>query len=175
MASNKITLASMLFLTILTYSNAKLGHLKETKLTVYFQDYAGDQNTSVIGIPVSSNGALNFSKYGAMFCTDAPITAGFEEGSAVIARGRGVYVTSALDGSSTHVMVSIVFIDGKYKGSSIEIYGSDMQFEKVREVAVVGGTGKFRLARGYSTFESLYSDPVRGHTIIQFNATILHY
>ncbi|KAG6385167.1 hypothetical protein SASPL_153995 [Salvia splendens] len=175
MASNKITFASILFLTIFTYSNAKLGHLKETELSVYYQDYSGSQNATVIEIPGPSNGALNFSRFGAMFCTDDPITVGFEEGSAVIARGRGLYVTSALDGSNTHVMLSVVFIDGEYKGSTIELYGSDKQFEKVREVAVVGGTGKFRLARGYATFETLYFDTGRSHAIIQSNMTILHY
>ncbi|KAL1567621.1 dirigent protein 22-like [Salvia divinorum] len=108
MPSNKFTLALVLFLTIFTYSNAKLGHLKETKLTVYYQDYSSGQNATVIEIPGPSNGTLNFSKFGAMFCTDDPITKEFKEDSTIIARGRGMFVTSALDGSHTHVMFSVV-------------------------------------------------------------------
>ncbi|XP_047965022.1 dirigent protein 22-like [Salvia hispanica] len=172
--ANKITLASILFLTIFTYSNAKLRHLKETKLTVYYQNYSSRPNATVIEIPGPANGTENYFKFGAMFSVDDPITEEFDEGSAIIARGRGLFVTSALDGSSSHVMLSVVFIDGEHKGSSIEIYGNE-QRSMVREVAVVGGTGKFRLARGYVTFENLYFDPVRGHTILQSNMTVLHY
>ncbi|XP_057796678.1 dirigent protein 22-like [Salvia miltiorrhiza] len=175
MASNKLTLALLLFLAIFTYAKAKRGHLKETKMSVYYQDYSGDRNTTVIEIPGPSTGPLNFSKFGAMFVTDDPITEEIGEGSALIARGRGLAVTTALDGSNAHLLLSVVFIDGDYKGSTLELQGSDPQFEQVREVAVVGGTGKFRLARGYATFETLSYDPVRGHAVIQSNMTLLHY
>ncbi|XP_057796677.1 dirigent protein 22-like [Salvia miltiorrhiza] len=175
MASNKITLSLLLFLAIFTYAKAKRGPLKETTMTVYFQDYSGDRNTTVIEVPGPSTGPLNFSRFGAMFVTDDPITGEFGEGSAPIARGRGMYVTSALDGSHTHVTLSVVFIDGEHKGSTLEIQGSSAQLEPVREVAVVGGTRKFRLARGYATFETLYYDPARKFAIIQSNITVFHY
>ncbi|KAG6387012.1 hypothetical protein SASPL_152194 [Salvia splendens] len=173
MASHKITLALILFLTLFTYSNARLGPIKETELTVYFQDYSSGPNATVIECPPPSSG-LNFSTFGAMFCADDPITEGFEDSSALIARGRGLNVISSLDGSSAHVMLSIVFIGGKYNGSSIEIYGNDPR-TGYREVPVVGGTGKFRLARGYATFETLNFDPVRSHATIRSNLTVLHY
>ncbi|KAH6776091.1 hypothetical protein C2S52_013652 [Perilla frutescens var. hirtella] len=175
MASNKIFTLSLLFLAVFIYSKADLRHHKETNMTVYFQDYSGGPNPTVIEIPGPSNGPLNFSKFGAMFCTDDPITEEIGENSAPIARGRGLYVTSALDGSSTHVLISIVFTNDEYKSSTLEIQGSSAQFERVREVAVVGGTGKFRLARGYATFETVYYDPERQHAIIQCNITVLRY
>ncbi|KAG6385166.1 hypothetical protein SASPL_153994 [Salvia splendens] len=174
MAPNKITLALILFLTILTYSNAKLGYLKETQLTVYYQDYSGSQNTTVIEIPGPSNGTQNFFKFGSMFCSDDPITEGADEGSTIIARGRGLIVTTDLVGISHHVMLSVVFIGGEYNGSSIEVYGNDPR-TGAREVPVVGGTGKFRLARGYATFATVSFDPVRSYAVIQSNMTVLHY
>lgn len=168
-------LCLLLLLASLTCSHADLGLLKETKMTVYFQDYSGGPNATVVEITGPSNGLLSFTKFGAIFCTDDPITEGFEESSARVARAQGIYVTSALDGSNTHVLISIVFVNEEYKGSTLEVQGSSAQFERVREVAVVGGTGIFRLARGYATFETLSYDHATHYAVIQCNVTVLHY
>ncbi|XP_042065215.1 dirigent protein 1-like [Salvia splendens] len=161
-----IKISIFLFLAFFTFSKAKLGPMKETQMTVYFQDYSGGPNATVLEITGQSNGLLSFTKFGAIFCRDDPITEGFEESSAQIARAQGIYVTSVLDGSNTHVLISIIFINDEYKGSTLEIQGTSSQFEQVREVAVVGGTGKFRLALGYATFETLSYDYA---TLLVFN------
>lgn len=171
----KSSLLLLLLLSLFTYSNADLGLLKETKMTVYFQDYSGGPNATVVEITGLSDGLLSFTKFGAIFCTDDPITEGLEESSARVARAQGIYVTSALDGSNTHVLISIVFVNDEYKGSTLEVQGSSAQFERVREVAVVGGTGVFRLARGYATFETLSYDHATHYAVIQCNITVLHY
>ncbi|KAG8364595.1 hypothetical protein BUALT_Bualt18G0013600 [Buddleja alternifolia] len=165
----------LLYLTIFAYSEAQQGQIKETKMTVYFQDFSGGPKATVIEITGQPDGLLSFTKFGAMFCTDDPVTEGFDENSAQIARAQGLYVTSALDGSNTHVLISIVFTNDEYKGSTLEIQGSSAQFERVREVAVVSGTGKFRFARGYATFETIYYDHTLHYAVIQCNVTVLHY
>ncbi|PIN21166.1 hypothetical protein CDL12_06139 [Handroanthus impetiginosus] len=176
MASNSIIiLSSLIFLVIFTCSKADLGHPKETKMTVYFQDYSGGPNATVIEITDQSIGLLSFTKFGAIFCTDDPVTEEFEESSAQVARAQGIYVTSALDGSNTHVLISIVFTNEEYRGSTLEVQGSSAQFERVREVAVVGGTAKFRFARGFVTFETIHYDQTLHHAVIQCNITVLHY
>ncbi|KAL2521994.1 Dirigent protein 23 [Forsythia ovata] len=176
MASNAISLSVLLvFLAMFASSEAELGQPKETKMTLYFQDYSGGPNATVVQITGQHDGLLSFIKFGAIFCTDDPITQGFDPSSAEIARAQGLYVTSALDGSNTHVLISIVFTNEEYKGSTLEIQGSSAQFERVREVAVVGGTGKFRLARGYVSFETIHYDSMIYYAVIQCNVTVLHY
>ncbi|KAL1562383.1 pterocarpan synthase 1-like [Salvia divinorum] len=123
---------------------------------------------------VSNKITLSLLTFLAIFTYD-PITEGIEEDSTLIARSRGMYVISALDGSHAHMLVSIVFINGKYKGSTLETQGSYEQFERRTETAVVGGTGVFRLARGYATYETLHTDSVRGYLVTESNVTILHY
>ena len=175
MASIKIAFSLLLFLSNFIYSRAKLGHLKKTEMILYYQNYSGDQNTTTVEIPVPSTGPLDFTKFGAAFCTDDPITEGIEEGSTPIARSRGIYIISSLDGSQAQMIMSIIFINGEYKGSSLEVQGPYEQSKQVTEVAVVGGTRKFRLARGYVTFKTLYYDPVRVYSATQTNITVLHY
>lgn len=84
-------------------------------------------------------------------------------------------MTSALDGSNTHVLISIVFTNSKYNGSTLEVQGASRQIDNVREVAVVAGTGKFRYARGYATFETVYLDMSLAYSVIQCNVTVKHY
>ncbi|XP_057796769.1 dirigent protein 22-like [Salvia miltiorrhiza] len=175
MASIKITLSIILFLTISIHSKAELGLLKETKMSFYYHDYAGGPNATTIEARGPSTEPLSFIRFGASFVTDDPITEEIEEGSTLIARGRGTYVISALDGTHAQVVMSIVFINGEYKGSTLEIQGSYAQFERLNEAAVVGGTGIFRLARGYATYEVLSYDSVSGYSVTQSNMTVLHY
>ncbi|CAA2985405.1 dirigent 1-like [Olea europaea subsp. europaea] len=176
MASYSIRLSLLVYLAMFITSEAELGQPKETKLTLHFQDYSGGggPNATAVQITGQPNGLLSFTKFGAIFCTDDPITQGFDLSSTEIERAQGLYVTSALHGSNTHVLISIVFTNEEYKGSTLEIQGSSAQFERVREVATVGDTGKFHLARGL-TFETIHHDAAIYHAVIQCNVTILHY
>ncbi|XP_009596486.1 dirigent protein 22 [Nicotiana tabacum] len=175
MASNSIKISLILLLTTFICTEAELGQLKETRMTVYFQDWSGGPNATVLQITGHQNGPLSFAKFGSVFVTDDPITEAFDKNSAEIARAQGIYVTSALDGTISHVLISIIFTIEEYKGSTLEIQGASPQFERVREVAVVGGTGKFRLARGYATFETIHFDLAVHYVVIQCNVTVLHY
>lgn len=85
-------------------------------------------------------------------------------------------MTSALDGTNTHVLISIIFTNSSnYNGSTLEVQGASLQIDKVREVAVVAGTGKFRYARGYATFETVFMDRSISYSVIRCNVTVKHY
>ncbi|KAI8021592.1 Dirigent protein 23 [Camellia lanceoleosa] len=65
------------------------------------------------------------------------------------------------------------FVDGIYNGSSISIVGLNYILHSVREMAVVGGTGLFRLARGYAVAKTHWFDPISGDAIVGYNVTIV--
>ena len=79
-----------------------------------------------------------------------------------------MYITSALDGSTTHVLISIVFTNGQFSGSTLEIQGSSPHFQKYKEVFVVSETGRLRFARGYAIFETVFVDTPIGYSVINF-------
>lgn len=173
MDSNKITQLLVIFLAIFIYYEGEKGdHLKKTEMTVYYHAYTTGSNATVITIP---RGPVDAMEFGTVFCTDDLITEGTEEDSTLIARARGIYVVSSQDGSHAHMLISIVFVNGKYKGSTLEIQGSYEHFKAGTETAIVGGTGIFRLARGHATFETPYADITRGYAFTISNMTILHY
>ncbi|EEF37552.1 dirigent protein 22 [Ricinus communis] len=166
---------AILFLLAITASIARAQQAKEIKMSLYFQDISSGPNATVIPVAGIAAKHWTFTQFGTIFVTDEPITETADPNSAPVGRAQGIYATSALDGLNAHVMISIVFTNGEYGGSTLQIQGSSKQFEGVREVAVVAGTGLFRYARGYATFETYYLDIPAAYSIIRCNISVLHY
>ena len=166
----------VLVLATVTYL-AKAADLNETQLSLYFQDISafGNPNATVIPVAGIAGKAWTFTQFGTVFVTDDYITETSDPNSPEVGRAQGMYVTAGLDGLNSHVMISIVFTNKEYNGSTIQIQGVSKQFEAVREVAVVAGTGKFRFARGYATFETYFLDIPAQYSVIWCNVTVQHY
>ncbi|KAM3744604.1 hypothetical protein ACB098_06G065200 [Castanea mollissima] len=142
----------VLVLAIATYL-AKATELEKTPtISLYFHDTPKKCNSNVKVIPVAhiAGKAWNVPKSG----TGTVIVIGH-------AKGMG---SKGLD---SRVSISIKFTNEEYKGSTIEIQGISKQFMHGTEVLVVGGTGKFRFARGYATFKEEHLDIPNQYTIIQ--------
>ena len=86
--------------------------------------------------------------FGTIFATNDKLTVAIERNSSEVGKVHGIYVNSALDGSDLHLLMSLVFTNKEYNGSTLEIQGADKFYQKYREVSVVSGTGIFKLARG---------------------------
>ncbi|KAF7848273.1 hypothetical protein BT93_L2139 [Corymbia citriodora subsp. variegata] len=153
-------------------SEATVQPPQTTELVLYSQDIFAGPNANdvpVVGIPGK---AWSFTQFGTVFAADEPMTKTPDPSSAIIGRAQGMYLISALDGSSVEAVFSIVFSNQAYNGSTLEIQGTGKTLAKVVEYAVVGGTGKFRFARGYATLETI---PVNAtHAVNQFNVTVRH-
>lgn len=157
-------------------SLAKAQILRETKMSLYFQDISsGGSNATVIPVAGIAGKVWWFTQFGTIFVTDDPITETPDPKSASVGRAQGIYATASSDGLHSHVMISIVFTNEAYSGSTLEIQGNSKQFEAVREVSVVSGTGKFRYARGYATFETYYLDIPASYSVIRCNVSVQHY
>uniref|UniRef100_A0A0D9WUN1 Dirigent protein n=1 Tax=Leersia perrieri TaxID=77586 RepID=A0A0D9WUN1_9ORYZ len=62
---------------------------------------------------------------------------------------QGSYVRASLTDPVLVVTATLKITDGPYNGSTIAIIGQDFVYEDVRELAVVGGTGKLRRASSH--------------------------
>ncbi|XP_050379911.1 dirigent protein 22-like [Argentina anserina] len=165
-----------LLLLVFTISLAEANTiLKETRLVLYFQDFTAGPNISNIAVAGIAGKEWSFTQFGTIYVTDDAMTQGPKLTSPVVGRAQGIKVASALNGRNTLVLVSLVFTNLKYNGSTLELQGNSKNFEPVREVAVVAGTGKFRFARGYATFETFFLDPATSYAVIRCNVTVQHY
>ncbi|KAL5573370.1 hypothetical protein UlMin_022967 [Ulmus minor] len=142
--------------------------LKETKIVFFLQDVSSGSNATVVPVTGITGKPWSFRSFGTIFAVDDPITQTPDRKSTPIGRAQGMFLTSALDGSNVLVSISIVFTNAEYyNGSTLELQGISKQNERYKEISVVSGTGSFRLARGYATFETIYYDDRTNYSIIR--------
>ena len=178
MATKFVILSLMFLLALATSTEAskyQFQNLKETNMMFYMHDWETGTNVTAIpvaGIPHKRWLILGF---GTIFAIDDKLTVAIERNSSEVGRAHGIYVNSALDGSDLHLLMSFVFTNKEYNGSTLEIQGADRVYQKYREISVVSGTGIFKLARGFATLETVYIDLLNSNAIIKFNITVFHY
>ena len=153
---------------------AKATEPKKTTLSLYFHDTPDrcDSNVKVIPVTRIAGKAWNVPTTGTVIVTEDLITKTSGQNSAEVGRAKGMYVTAGSNGLDSQVSISIEFTDEEYKGSTIEMQGISNQFMPGAEVSVVGGTGKFRFARGYATFATHHLDIPNRYAIIRCDITV---
>ncbi|XAR55367.1 hypothetical protein NMG60_11035419 [Bertholletia excelsa] len=178
MASNLVQTSSKtclaLLLAMFMPSFLAHGQSKETtSMSFYFHNLLGGPNATIAPITGIPGRVWSLASFGTIYGVDNPVTEGLEGKSAAVGRAQGITANAALDGSTSYVLLSIVFTNNEYNGSTIELQGVGRQVDAVREVAVVGGSGKFRYSKGYATFETAYFDVPTGSVVTRCNVTLL--
>ena len=83
--------------------------------------------------------------FGTVLAADDPVTEGPSIESMEISRAQGLYINSQLNGKGLHMVFSVIFTDGEFKGSSLEIPGADIFTMKERELGLYQGRVIFDL------------------------------
>lgn len=148
---------------------------KQTKLAFYVHDYLSGHDTSAITVAGKDGPQTSVLSFGTIIAVDDPVTEGPDLNSKVIGRAQGMYINSQLDGKGLHLMFSIIFTDGIYKGSTLEIQGADLLAMKEREFSIVSGTGYFRFVRGYGIMTTHFIDIPNLKAILKLDVTVNHY
>lgn len=114
-------------------------------------------------------------QFGTIIAVDDPVTEGPDPKSKEIGRAQGLYINSQLDGKGLHLVFSVIFTEGEYKGSSLEIQGADIFSMKEREFSVVSGTGFFRFVKGFGIMTTEFMDIPNLKAILKLDITVRHY
>ncbi|XP_028223408.1 dirigent protein 19-like [Glycine soja] len=89
-----------------------------------------------------------------------PLTLGPELSSKQVGRAEGLYASASRTELSLLMVMNFALTAGKYNGSTITIMGRNRPLmTKVREMPVIGGSGIFRVARGYALVKTHSYDP----------------
>ncbi|KAF8015317.1 hypothetical protein BT93_H0967 [Corymbia citriodora subsp. variegata] len=128
--------------------------------------------TQVASAPTTIQSATSF---GAVFVIDDMLKLGPDAGSKLVGRAQGL-TSSVSQAESTLLMaVNFVFAEGKFNGSTLSMLGRNSLALEVREMAITGGTGAFRLARGYVRTKTHSIDRTSGLLVSEYDVYVWHY
>jgi hypothetical protein len=155
-----------------------LGPEKVTTLHFYLHDTLSGKDPTAVLVAHGANANAtpgDPTPFGTVYATDDVLTEGPERTSRVVGSAQGLYVSSGKDGLLSLVM-GIDFAFADYNGSSFVVFSRNpVTAGDGREIAVVGGRGAFRMARGFALLRTHYLDTGNGDAIIEYNVTLLHH
>ncbi|KAL2937166.1 Dirigent protein 23 [Bienertia sinuspersici] len=151
------------------------GHERKTVLQFYFHDIVtGDPpSNALIAQPKDANQSASMP-FGSLFMMDDALTVSPDPSSMLVGRAQGFFGSATQEESSLIMGMSFGFVDGVYNGSTVVILGRNSIMNPIRELPVVGGTGVFRMARGYAIAQTYSFNLTSLNAIVGYNVTIFH-
>ncbi|BAF27863.1 dirigent protein 1 [Oryza sativa Japonica Group] len=112
-------------------------------------------------------------QFGDIVVLNNALTEGPDAGSARVGTAQGFGVRVSEGGLVTDLSMHLVMEAGEHRGSSVAIKGRIDVGVGVRESVVVGGTGRFRLARGYMASSS-YDYSLAAGGVVEIHVYLQH-
>ncbi|CAL1398060.1 unnamed protein product [Linum trigynum] len=142
-----------------------------TNVQFYFHDILSGSNPTAERVVQPASGSSPTTLFGAVVMADDPLTETADASSKVIGRAQGMYAAAGQSEISLLMAMSYGFTDGPYNGSSLSIMGKNPAMDPTRELPVLGGTGLFRMARGYAEMKTV-SVNAGGDAVVHYNVTV---
>ncbi|GLJ47924.1 hypothetical protein SUGI_1011810 [Cryptomeria japonica] len=158
-----------------TAAKLKAGKEKISNLEFYFHDKASGQNVTAVEVAHAPSTKSSPTFFGSVVVIDDLLTEGPEPTSKLLGRAQGLYALASQEDLQLLMAVTYVFQSGKFNGSTLAVVGHNAVFNEIREMPIVGGSGKFRMARGYALAHTHSFDIKSGNAIVHYNVTVLHY
>lgn len=145
-------------------------------MKLYWHDLVSGRDPTTVPVakaPVTDDSPTGF---GAVVVIDDALTLGPNRTSSrPLGRAQGIYVGAGRDETSLLMAMTFVFQGGsRYNGSTLAIMGQNAVSHDVREMAIVGGTGVFRMARGYAQARSHSLNNDTGDATVVYDLYIKH-
>jgi len=141
---------------------------RTTHLHFYMHDeYTGPNPTAALIVPgraplSDSMAGTSRRRFGDIAVMNNALTEGPQRGSPRVGTAQGFTVRVSERGSVNALSMHLVMEHGEFAGSSLVVNSRVDTDMAVRESVVVGGTGRFRFARGYALSRSYDYDLAKG-------------
>ncbi|WCJ42167.1 Disease resistance-responsive (dirigent-like protein) family protein [Euphorbia peplus] len=154
-----------------------LSHSKEkvTHLHFYLHDMFSGQNPSALQIVKSDIKRKSPTLFGALVMMDDQLTDGPLPTSKEVGRAQGLYGSSGQTTVDLAMVFNLVFTSGLFNGSTLAVVGANQATDSIRELPIIGGTGVFRLARGFASLKTYFYNATNGDAIVEYNVSVIHY
>ncbi|KAF8711140.1 hypothetical protein HU200_029148 [Digitaria exilis] len=144
-----------------------------TTFKVYFHDIVGGTSPTAIRIAQAPSSNSSSTFFGAVVAIDDPLTTGPTRAAGTeVGRAQGTYTFADQKTFGLLMVMNFVFTAGDHNGSSLSILGRNEVLDDIREMSIVGGSGKFRMARGYVQAHTIDSGATSGETVVQYTVNV---
>ncbi|KMT14730.1 hypothetical protein BVRB_4g074950 [Beta vulgaris subsp. vulgaris] len=152
------------------------GHEKKTTIQFYYHEFAFGENATVALIGQAQPPQPNppFTAFGNLFMVDGRLTVGPDVNSKLIGRAQGFFGSDSQTEVDFMLGITYSLTDGIYNGSTFTTLGRNSFVNSIRELPVIGATGLFRMARGYTLARIYHLDFTTGYLIVHYNVTLIH-
>ncbi|CAN1134602.1 Dirigent protein 23 [Linum perenne] len=140
-----------------------------TNIQFYFHDIVSGSNPTAEKVVEPVSGST--TGFGQINIADDPLTETSDPKSKLLGRAQGLYGSAGENDMALLMVMSYGFTDGPYKGSSLSIMGKNPAMNPTRELPVLGGTGLFRMARGYALMKTVSFNSA-GDAVVHYNVTV---
>ncbi|KAL3631305.1 hypothetical protein CASFOL_024289 [Castilleja foliolosa] len=147
---------------------------KVARLHFYLQDNLSGPDATLWEVARSKITSNSSSGFGQVTVLDDLITAGPDRNSKKLGRAQGIIISSDLQELSLAMNINIVFTAGPYKGSTLSILGRNAIGTTSRELPVVGGTGIFRMARGFAISNTHAYDTTGNYGVLEYTVYVFY-
>ncbi|CAA7396669.1 unnamed protein product [Spirodela intermedia] len=149
------------------------GEEKRTHLHFFFHDVVSGSKPTVVRVAGVTSGLRSLNMFGDVMMIDDALTEGPDSTSKLIGRAQGFYAGASQEELALLMAMNYYFVEGDYKGSTLALLGRNSVMSATREMAIIGGSGYFRLARGYAVAKT-HSFNVSGDAIVEYNVYVIH-
>ncbi|KAF5443808.1 hypothetical protein F2P56_036335 [Juglans regia] len=146
---------------------------KVSRLHFYFHDTPSGKNPSAVRVAQAPITEKSPTLFGLVNIFDDPLTEGPEPTSRLVGRAQGLYGSAGQQEVGLLVAMNLVFTTGRLNASSITILGRNAALQPHREMPIIGGTGVFRLARGFAIAKTHSLNFTSA--IVEYNVVAMHY
>ncbi|CAL4989189.1 unnamed protein product [Urochloa decumbens] len=144
-----------------------------TTFKLYFHDIVGGTSPTAIRIAQAASSNSSSTFFGAVVAIDDPLTTGPTRAAGTeVGRAQGTYTFADQKTFGLLMVMNFVFTAGDHNGSSLAIMGRNEVLDDVREMAIVGGSGKFRMAKGFVQAHTIDSGATSGETVVQYTVSV---
>ncbi|KAE8724697.1 dirigent protein 23-like [Hibiscus syriacus] len=147
---------------------------KVTDLHFFLHESLDGQNPTAVVIAqanITTNNSTVPSR--TLSAVDDPLRTGPEPSSEVIGNAQGLAVIAGVNSTVAVTYFDFGFTGGEFNGSSLSMFSRNQLTMTEREMSVVGGTGEFRMARGFAIINPYLINAT--NVILEFNVTVVHY
>nr|WCZ54760.1 dirigent protein 6 [Phryma leptostachya subsp. asiatica] len=158
----------------LWFQNICRGTEKVAKLHFYVQDVLGGSSPTVYEVASANITSNSPTTFGQVRVLDDLLTAEPDRSSEEVGRVQGLITFSDLETSALAMNLNFYFTSTEFKGSTISILGRNQLMNTERELAVVGGTGVFRFARGYAITSTYSYDVNTSYGVLEYTLYVTY-